>query len=111
MQGEQRAAAFLQQHGFQILDTNVRFGNEEVDIIAVDRSVNELVFVEVKTRATNFYGDPSSAVGYKKLRSLEKVAREYRQEQQLWLDFRFDIIAVLPKSIEHYPNITWEMVK
>lgn len=109
--GEQQAADFLLQHGFTILDTNVRYGNEEVDIIALDQAVNELVFVEVKTRATDFFGNPSSAVDHRKLKSLEKVARLYRQEKQLWLDFRFDVIAVLPNSIDHYPNITWEMVK
>ncbi len=110
-QGELKAAEYLKTHGFTVLDTNVRYGNEEVDIIAMDVQLNELVFVEVKTRKTDFFGDPSAAVGYKKMRSLEKVAALYRKEKKIWNDFRFDIIAVLPSSIEHYPNISWEMVK
>jgi len=93
------------------LDVNVRFGNLEVDIIAIDQVVNELVFVEVKTRSSDFFGHPSVSVNYRKLLSLQKVATQYRKEHQLWLDFRFDLIAILPNSIEHYPNISWKMVK
>jgi len=50
-------------------------------------------------------------VNRKKLLSLQKAAAAYRKEKKTDLDYRFDILAVLPNSIEHYENITWGMVK
>ena len=94
-----------------ILETNFCFGTHEVDIIALDLAVNELVFFEVKTRSQDFSGNPSAAVNRKKLLSLQKAAAAYRKERKTDLDYRFDILAVLPNSIEHYENITWGMVK
>jgi len=52
-----------------------------------------------------------AAVNRKKLLSLQKAAAAYRKEKKTDLDYRFDILAVLPNSIEHYENITWGMVK
>ena len=54
--GEQMAADYLRSKGYQILETNWRMGHLEVDIIAIGN--NMLVFVEVKTRATNAFGEP-----------------------------------------------------
>ncbi len=86
---------------------NVRCGNAEVDIVAIDQLANELVFVEVKTRKTSYFGDPSLAVTQKKLLHLIKVAKKYRSEKRLWLDYRFDIVTVLPNSIELLKNVSW----
>lgn len=106
-QGEQRAQQFLLQKQFQILDTNVRFGSHEVDIVALDTVVHELVFIEVKTRTTSFFGDPSLAVNRKKVQSMQIVARKYLGKHPFNGDIRFDAIAVLPTEIEHFENITW----
>jgi len=69
--------------------------------------------VEVKTRSSEFYGDPGFAVNHKKVLSLIKVAKAYKKEKRITLDFRFDVIAIVVSTgqIDHYPNITWEMVK
>jgi putative endonuclease len=109
--GEQLAISYLQEHGFRVVDTNVRVGNEEVDIVAFDTGVQEIVFVEVKTRSTQWYGSPSSAVDWKKMRSLRFVAKTYCRMKNLTQDYRFDIITVLPGKIDHYHNISWGMVK
>ena len=82
-------------------------GTREIDIIAHDLKTGELVFVEVKTRTSAEYGSPVDAITRSKLRSLEAVARAYKRSKRLWLDHRFDSIAVLPDSIEHYQNISW----
>ncbi len=105
--GEARAIIFLQNKNFQILETNVRLGNHEVDIVAIDPVTDELVFCEVKTRTTNFFGDPSLAVNRKKIQSMQVVAREFIRKSGVKQDFRFDVIAVLPDEIEHYENVTW----
>lgn len=110
--GEKRAADFLLQKNFSILDTNFQVGTHEIDIVAMDNEVNELVFVEVKTRSEAFFGNPSDAVDRVKFRALRRAAALYISAKKLWhLDYRFDIIAVLPNSIDHYQNVTWGMVK
>ncbi len=115
-QGEQRAVEFLQKKNFQVLTTNFRAGNQEIDIIALDLGVDELVFIEVKTRSQDFSGNPSGAVGYLKLKSMKRAAaaylRSHPQKELLYQkDYRFDIIAILPNSVDHYQNVTWGMVK
>lgn len=105
--GEERAFRYLKKCGYIVLETNVFFPPHEIDIVALDSSTKELVFVEVKTRSTGYFGNPAMAVSYKKLRSLIKAANQYRK-QVSWLGtYRFDIIAILPDTIEQYKNITW----
>lgn len=104
---EHLAKQFLIDHGFSILEHNVRVKNHEVDIISVDQELNELVFVEVKSRATGYYGDPCQAVDYSKLRSIQYVAAYYRRQINYQGDFRFDIITVVDGTIQHYQNVTW----
>jgi len=105
--GEDRAINFLKNKNYQILDRNVCHGSKEIDIIAIDRESNELVFAEVKTRKKDFFGDPSRAVDRYKLRSMQYVGAIYRRKNSLNLDYRFDIITLVSGRIQHYQNITW----
>lgn len=107
--GEAVAAQHLISLGYTVLDINIRLRQSEIDIIALDTDKQELVFVEVKTRSSAAFGDPSLAVTRKKLISLARVAKAYCRQQHLELDYRFDTIAVLPGKIEHFQNITWGM--
>jgi len=59
-EGEKQALHMLQEKGYTILETNWRHEKDEVDIIALDK--NELIVVEVKTRSTDYFGDPEEAV-------------------------------------------------
>lgn len=106
-QAERLAYQFLTNHNFSIIDQNIRAKNHEIDIIAVDSELNEMVFIEVKSRATGFYGDPSQAVDFVKLRSIQYVAACYRRQVNYQGDFRFDIITVVDGIIQHYQNVTW----
>jgi putative endonuclease len=47
LEGEQRAARYLEDHGYKILERRFRSGPGEVDIIG--RKGDTVVFVEVKT--------------------------------------------------------------
>ena len=102
--GEDLAVKFLQKKKYQILDRNFRFPEGEIDIIAEKNGV--IAFIEVKTRSTDAFGDPSQAVNNKKLTRMAQGAIAYLQENHLHSDFRFDIIAILPSSIQHYQNVT-----
>lgn len=94
----------------------MRVKNNEIDIVALDTVKNEIAFIEVKTRSTNWFGTPAIAVSNKKIASMQYVAVKYLQHNHCQLEYRFDIIAVSylknnqhdskPK-IEHFENITW----
>ena len=59
--GEEIARKYLEKQGYKILETNKRFSRfSEIDIIALDKDT--LVFVEVKTRKTDFCGHPAEAI-------------------------------------------------
>lgn len=109
-EGEDIAAQFLLQKGFEIIERNYFHGHGEIDIIAIDPRDNYLVFVEVKTRYSLEYGDPASAINKKKMGQIKKVAELYLADKNIQqCDCRFDVITVLlsgPNNpqIEHYEN-------
>lgn len=105
--GEERAIQFLKSQNYRILDHNVRVKTHEVDVVAFDIVAEELVFVEVKTRTTALFGDPSLAVTARKMRSMQRVAAVYCNKHRISTSYRFDVIAVLPEHVEHFKNVTW----
>ena len=90
--GEEEAVAYLRKKNFKIRDTNWQFGKDEVDIVAEDG--DWLVFVEVKTRKNNNYGEPQEFVTKKKQRHLIRAANAYVERKDIYMEIRFDIIAV-----------------
>lgn len=101
--GEQLAVEFLQQKGYQILERNWRFKKAEVDIIALKDDV--LAAVEVKTRTSNYFGNPQDFVNQKKIQLLVEAINEYVISKDLDVEVRFDIVAILQNKntsqIEH----------
>lgn len=91
--GEFLAAAYLEENGYTILETNWRFKNLEADIIA--KKAETLVIAEVKTRKSNYFGEPESFVNKQKQRNLIKTAHEYVERNKLELEVRFDIVSVV----------------
>ena len=94
--GEDLAAVFLQRKGYEILHRNWRTGHLEIDIIA--QIGNEIVFVEVKTRATAAYGFPEEAVSKAKAQKLFKAADAFIIQENIDNEIRFDIISILLKG-------------
>jgi len=96
--GEELAVAFLIKKGFRILERNWRFGRHEIDIIA--RDGNFIVIAEVKTRSSNYFTEPETAVTREKQRSLVRSANAYVRYHRLRGEVRFDVLAilVLPES-------------
>lgn len=94
--GEEMALQHLEKNGFEILDTNWRFGKDEIDIIA--RKSDELIIVEVKTRINEYFGDPEEFVSTGKQKRLIKAANAYIEEKDLDLETRFDVIGIILNS-------------
>lgn len=103
VKGEELAARFLKENGYTVLETNWRFKNLEADIIAVADGV--MVVAEVKTRNSNFFGEPETFVNKQKQANLRKAANGYIQQKQLDLEVRFDIISVILAKNEEQVKI------
>jgi len=91
--GEQLAVEFLEKNEYIILERNWRSGKSEIDIIA--RQSHRIIFAEVKTRSSTYFGMPETAVTQKKQNQLVKGAIEYLHKVQHEGALRFDIISVL----------------
>ena len=96
--GEEMAADYLTNKGYEILEKNWRFKNLEADIIAI--IAKTLVVAEVKTRKSNYFGEPETFVNKQKQSNLIKTANEYIQRNNLDLEVRFDIISIIVGSNE-----------
>lgn len=94
-EGENRAVDYLMKNGYEILCRNFRCREGELDIIAKDKKVNEIVFIEVKTRTTLKFGMPNEAVNPIKQRHICEVSNYYIYKNNLeYYKTRFDIIEV-----------------
>ena len=97
--GEELAAKFLRKQGLKILARNYRCPSGEADIIALDTKGQDgeaVAFVEVKTRASDRYTSPESAVNAAKQKHLRAVARYYCSSRDTTgLTIRFDIVAIV----------------
>lgn len=92
--GEQIATEYLDKNEYKILERNFYCRQGEIDIIAKDKK--EIVFIEVKTRINNNFGEPAEAVNKMKQLHMYKSAKYYLYKLNL-LDIlvRFDVIEVL----------------
>lgn len=109
-QGEELAKAFLEGADYEILEENWTFGKSEIDLIAFKDS--RIVFVEVKTRRGNSYGDPEDFVLIPKKRQMTKAADEYIYLMNHQGEVRFDIISILFNSggqhvLNHIEDAFW----
>ncbi len=101
--GEQLAVEYLLEHKYKIVARNYRYLKAEVDIIA--RKEDTLAVVEVKTRSSDEFGNPQDFVSPKKIKLLLSAIDHYVVENELDVDVRFDIIAIIKQKsvfqIEH----------
>jgi len=101
--GEQLAVDFLINNGYDIIERNYRFDKAEVDIIAQIKDT--LAIIEVKTRSTTDFGNPQDFVKPKQIQNLVKAVDEYVIINELDIEVRFDIIAIVKQGkqyeIEH----------
>lgn len=103
--GERQAETFLKKAGLKIIARNVRVGRDELDLIV--RDGDTLIFVEVKTRASEVFGRPASAVNAAKRRKLSRAAIRFLKKRKLRPPtIRFDIVEVIgdEPQIRHIPN-------
>ncbi|MDD4871857.1 MAG: YraN family protein [Kiritimatiellae bacterium] len=93
--GEKEAERALKSKGYKILGRRVRIGDrDEIDLVA--RNGDVLVFVEVKTRVSDDFGRPISAVDNAKRHTMSRAAVRYLKKIKCpKVNFRFDVVEVL----------------
>jgi putative endonuclease len=106
--GERAARKHLKRQGLKFLTANFRTPRGEIDLICRDRDC--LVFVEVKTRSSEEWTRPASAVNAERRRRLTRAALDYlRLLRNPPVKLRFDIVEVLlsdgaVREVRHLPN-------
>ena len=102
--GEAYAAAYLDQLGYRLVAANFTLPvgrnrrdavvNAEIDLVAYEGDT--LCFIEVKTRASDWFAPPQVNVDLRKRRQITRAARVYRQmlgvEEQ---SHRYDVVTVV----------------
>lgn len=91
--GEDAAVNFLQQKGYKIIERNWQYQKYEIDIIA--QNAEFIVFIEVKTRSSNRWGNPEEAVSQAKIKRIVEAADFYLRDKDISFPARFDIIAAI----------------
>ena len=105
--GESYAAAYLEQRGYRLVAANFNLPvgrnrrgaviKAEIDLVAYDGDT--LCFIEVKTRASDWFAPPQVNVDLRKRRQISRAARAYRQ--MLGIDdqpYRYDVVTVIPNE-------------
>jgi len=102
-EGEKLALEYLKGKGFSPLGSHywTRYG--ELDLIMEDEGT--VVFVEVKRRNSDTYGEPEEAVTPFKRNHLARAALMYIKERNLFEKaIRFDVVSVGPEGIKHFTD-------
>lgn len=108
VKGELLAQEYLVKQGYEIIEINKRFSRFcEIDIIAQQKQT--LVFIEVKTRTSNFCGSPFEAITKSKYENIKTGLFSYLKETKIkYKNFRIDAISVVLEpelKINHLKNI------
>lgn len=98
--GENLARTFLESKGYSILEINWRYRKAEIDLIVKDGET--LVFIEVKTRSTDLFGQPTEAISPRKKRLLSDAASAYMEQTGHDWAIRFDVISIIYYNAKHY---------
>jgi putative endonuclease len=113
--GEFIAYCYLKDCGYRIVCANFKtpIGRNrrgvtvtaEIDIIAYDK--NHLCFIEVKTRRSENFTSPLTAVDLKKQRQIIRAARIYRRLMGTEeTPYRYDVVSIVLE-----PSLKIELIK
>ena len=110
--GEEIAVEYLANKGYEILATNWRHKQKEIDIIV--RDGDYLVIVEVRTRTTEMWEHPKETITKTKIRFLVDAAEAYIMKNDIMTETRFDVVTLIPSDnrweIEHIKEAFYPML-
>jgi putative endonuclease len=102
-QGEQTAAQWYEEAGYEVLERNWRRREGEIDLIV--RRGRTVVFCEVKTRTSDRYGTGAESVVAAKQRRIRRLASRWLSELtpasgRARVDVRFDVVSITGGRLE-----------
>jgi putative endonuclease len=102
-EGEDTAAAWYEDHGYEILERNWRRREGEVDLIV--RKARTVVFCEVKARSSDAFGTGAEAVVPAKQRRIRRLASRWLAELtpasgRALVDLRFDVVSITGGEVD-----------
>lgn len=107
--GENEAARWLRAQGYRILHRNLKVGDDEADIIALDPDGRTVAIVEVKS-SDNPNSVPELAVNRRKQFFMARLASNLLKRREFTdRPMRFDVIAVTwdemrKPNVRHIPG-------
>ena len=105
--GETLVTEYLERKGYKILSRNYRSKWGEIDIVA---KINQIVvFVEVKTKSTDKFGEPWEMVNGWKIEQVKRMGELWCRECAWEGRVRLDVVGVWldldEPRIEHWENV------
>ncbi len=111
-EGEDLAFDFLLQKGWKLLTRNYRFQKAEIDLVMLDDQ--QIVFIEVKTRESDYLVDPRLLITRGKQKQIIKAADFYLKSNKVDFEARFDVVIIVlnskQKSLQHISNAFTSLV-
>ncbi|MCX7965226.1 MAG: YraN family protein [Syntrophorhabdaceae bacterium] len=103
IEGEDRATSILRSRGYKIIERNYKNPFGEIDIIAEEGGY--LVFIEVKKRNTETFGDPLHSITEVKKRHIIMSAQYYLKSHKLNnKKARFDVVGITKNGVKIVKN-------
>ena len=105
--GEDLAARWYEDQGYEVLERNWRRRQGELDLIV--RRGATVVFVEVKTRTTDRYGTGAESVLPAKQRRIRRLAARWLSELtpavgRSRVEARFDVVSITAGQVDVIEN-------
>ena len=100
---EDLVAGLYQRDGYEIIARNWHCREGELDIVAVLQvaRVETIVVVEVRSRASNYFGSALESVTPAKQKKLRSATKKFLASQSIsYSAVRFDVVSVLGAKIE-----------
>lgn len=104
-EGELLAKDYLEKKGYVAREQNLRIGRIEIDLVVLKDDL--LVFVEVKTRSSTYFGEPEEAVDEAKANRILEASSAYLEDIDWKGNVRYDIVSIKTRpvlSIDHFED-------
>ncbi len=91
---EELAKKYLIEKGMRYIESNFYTRYGEIDLIFTDKDEKILVFVEVRYRKNNEFGEPLETINEKKQEKIVISSQIYIKNKKWKQDIRYDVIGI-----------------
>ena len=91
---EELAKKYLIEKGLRYIESNFYTRYGEIDLIFTDKDEKILVFVEVRYRKNNEFGEPLETINEKKQEKIVISSQIYIKNKKWKQDIRYDVIGI-----------------